>query len=138
MGEKALALGVGAGEDAKLGSSLQDPAGDTGRMARMHLDGDMYLTWLELMEQKVDSVAAATAAMNKSDEAPMNDADKASAASSADSLAGSKAQFAAMKVNAARIASIDSTVQVDADGLVITSKTALKPAATPCVGPRAC
>lgn len=131
MGDKALALGVGAGEDAKLGSSLQDPAGDTGRMARMHLDGAMYLTWLELMEQKVDSVAAATAAMNKSDDASMNEADKASGASTADSLAGSKAQFAAMKVNAARITSIDSTVEVDAGGLVITSKTALKPAATP-------
>ncbi len=124
MTEKVLALGIGAGEDAKLAQSLKSAGGGAGQMARMHLTGDMYVQWLQLMEQKVDSLAAATAAMTRSDDTDtVDDADAATAAADAER---SKAQFAAMKVQAERIASIDVEMHVLDHGLVITSQTALK------------
>ncbi|MEP7185869.1 MAG: hypothetical protein ABI767_08525 [Rhodanobacter sp.] len=126
MGDKALALGVGAGEQARLTGTLNDPAGDVGQMARIHVDGAMYLTWLQLMEQKVDSFAAATAAIDKGGDSTMDDADNGSTTSTAEAVASSKAQFAAMEARAGRIKSIDSDVRVDAHGVVITSKTVLK------------
>ena len=128
MSDKALALGVGAGEDGKLGDTLKNPAGDAGQMTRMHLTGAMYLNWLQLMEQKVDSLAAATAAISKSDE-PSIDGSVGSADSSAQAPANaarSKAQFAAMKSQAERVDSIDAEMHLDSSGIVITSQTALK------------
>jgi hypothetical protein len=127
MSDKALALGVGAGEDAKLADTLKDPAGDAGQMTRMHLTGAMYLGWLQLMEQKVDSLAAATAAISKSDEPSIDgvDGDDGSTQAAADA-ARSKAQFAAMKSQAERVESIDAEMHVDDAGAVITSRTVLK------------
>jgi len=83
----------------------------------------MYVQWLQLMQQKVDSLAAATAAMTRSDD---NDADDNDATTAAADAERSKAQFAAMKVQAERIASIDVEMHVQDQGLVITSQTALK------------
>jgi hypothetical protein len=126
MGEKALALGVGAGEDARLSDTLKDPAGDAGQMGRMHISGAMYLSWLQLMEQKVDSLAAATATLSKSDEPSVDDSERDDAADAAAELARSKAQFAAMKSQAERVDSIDAEMHVDTGGVVITSQTLLK------------
>ena len=126
MGDKALALGIGAGEDAKLANTLRDPTGDAGRMTRMHLSGAMYLDWLQLMEQKVDSLAAATAALSKGDE-PSSDNDSSDeAAQAAANAAQSKAQFAAMKAQAERVDSIDAEMHVDSDGMVFNTRTVLK------------
>jgi len=125
MGEKALAFGVGAGEDARLADTLKDPTGDAGRMSRMHISGAMYLSWLQLMEQKIDSLAAATAAIGKSSEPSIDDSGD-SAAETAAELARSKAQFAAMKSQAERVDRIDAEMHVDEGGMVITSQTALK------------
>jgi hypothetical protein len=127
MSDKALALGVGAGEDAKLADTLKDPVGDAGQMTRMHLTGAMYLGWLQLMEQKVDSLAAATAAISKGDEPSIDsvDGDDSSAQAAADA-ARSKAQFAAMKSQAERVDSIDAEMHVDDGGMVVTSRTVLK------------
>lgn len=124
MGEKALALGVGAGEDARLSDTLKDPVGDAGQMGRMHISGAMYLSWLQLMEQKIDSLAAATATLSKSDEPSIDDSEDA--ADAAAELARSKAQFAAMKSQAERVDSIDAEMHVDTGGVVITSQTLLK------------
>ena len=130
MSDKALALGVGAGEDGKLGDTLSAPTGDAGQMTRMHLSGSMYLNWLQLMEQKADSLAAATAAIGKSDEKsdePSLDNDSGEDATQiAANVARSKAQFAAMKSQAQRVNSIDAEMHVEDDGMVITSQTALK------------
>jgi hypothetical protein len=126
MGEKALALGVGAGADARLSDTLKDPVGDAGQMGRMHVSGAMYLSWLQLMEQKIDSLAAATATLSKSDEPSIDDSDRDDAANAAAELARSKAQFAAMKSQAERVDSIDAEMHVDSTGLVITSQTVLK------------
>ena len=126
MSDKALALGIGTGGDAKLADTLKDPAGDAGRMTRMHLSGAMYLNWLQLLEQKVDSLAAATAALNKSDEPPIDGDSSDEAAQAAANAARSKAQFEAMKAQAERVDSIDAEMHVDDSGLVITSQTALK------------
>ena len=125
MGEKALALGVGAGEDARLDDTLKDAVGDAGQMGRMHISGAMYLSWLQLMEQKIDSLAAATAVIGKSDEPSIDDSGDDAAAAAAE-LARSKAQFAAMKSQAERVDSIDAEMHVDNGGMVITSQTALK------------
>ena len=126
MGEKALALGVGAGEDARLSDTLKDPVGNAGQMGRMHISGAMYLSWLQLMEQKIDSLAAATATLSKSDEPSIDDGDRDDAADAAAELARSKAQFAAMKSQAERVDSIDAEMRVDTGGMVITSQTLLK------------
>jgi hypothetical protein len=127
MGAKSLALGVGAGEDAKIGDTLKESGGDAGHMTRMHLSGAMYLNWLQLMEQKVDSLAAASAAMTKSDE-PSIDGDNTDDAgqTAAANAARSKAQFAAMKAQAERVDSIDVEMHVSDDGMVVTSQTVLK------------
>ena len=126
MSDKALALGVGAGEDSKLGDTLSAPTGDAGRMTRMHLSGAMYLNWLQLMEQKADSLAAATAAIGKSDEPSLDNDSAEDATQVAANVARSKAQFAAMKSQAERVNSIDAEMHVEDDGMVITSQTTLK------------
>ncbi|MGY3040132.1 hypothetical protein ACVWWQ_001755 [Rhodanobacter sp. TND4EL1] len=121
---KALALGVGAGEDSRLADTLKESGGDAGQMVRMHISGPMYVSWLQLMEQKIDSLAAATATIGKSDEPSIDD--NGDATSTTDELARSKAQFAAMKAQAERVDSIDAEMHVDNDGMVITSQTLLK------------
>ena len=118
MGEKALALGVGAGEDAKLATMLKEPGGSAGQMTRMHLSGAMYLSWVQLMQDKVDTFAKAANAAAKSDDA--------SSDNGADAAIRAKAQFAAMKQQAERVDSIDAEMHVDSHGLVITSETVLK------------
>ena len=121
MGEKALALGIGAGQDGKLTEALKAPVGDAGRMLRMHLSGDMYLSWVKLMQQKADSLLAATAALSKNDEPAGSDAsDKAA------SEARTKAQFDAMRAQAERIRAVDAELHVDRHGIVVTSQTELK------------
>jgi hypothetical protein len=116
MGEKALALGVGAGEEAKLADTLKEPGGSAGQMTRMHLTGAMYLSWVELMQDKADALTAAANAM------ATDDASK----DQSEAAARSKAQFAAMKQQAERVQSIDAEMHVDSHGMVITSKTVLK------------
>ncbi|MEO6927000.1 MAG: hypothetical protein ABI129_10080, partial [Rhodanobacter sp.] len=68
MGDKALALGVGAGEETKLADTLKQPGGSAGQMSRMHIDGAMYLQWVQLMQDKVDAISAAASAMGKTDD----------------------------------------------------------------------
>jgi hypothetical protein len=121
MGPKSLGLGIGAGEDGKLADALKAPAGNAGQMLRMHLSGPMYLDWVTLMQQKAEGLAAAAAALAKDEpDSPKDQADKAA------SDARTKAQFAAMRAQAARIESMDAEAHVDANGLVITSQTTLK------------
>ena len=128
LGDKAIAIGVGAGEDAQLADTLKAPTGDTGRTGRMHLSGAMYMTWLQLMEAKADSLSATAAALGKSDDPSIDAADSSpeDATQIAADAARSKAQFAAMKAQAARVNSIDAETHVEADGMVITSQTTLK------------
>jgi hypothetical protein len=128
MGDNALAIGIGAGEDAKLAETLKEPGGDAGQMSRMHLSGAMYLQWLQLMEQKMDTLTSAAETISKSEGPSVDgtDSDKSSAAEVAASAARSKAQFEAMKAQAKRIDSIDAEMHVDNSGMVITSKTVLK------------
>lgn len=127
LGEKAIAIGVGVGEDAKLADTLKAPTGDAGRSGRMHLSGAMYLTWLQMMEQKTDSLAAASAATSKTDDGPVDGSDSVEdAAQIATDAARSKAQFAAMIAQAIRIDSIEAETHVEKDGMVITSQTTLK------------
>lgn len=124
MGAKALALGIGPGQDAKLAGTLKDPEGDAGRMLRMHLNGDMYLNWVDIMQRKADSLAAATAALTSSEPATSDAADEAAASKAA--AAARKAQFDAMRAQAQRIKTIDAEVHVDDKGMVLTGQTELK------------
>jgi hypothetical protein len=123
--DKVLALGVGAGEDAKLAQALKAPVGEPGRMARMHLSGAMYLQWLQLMDQQADKLASAAALLNKNSE-PAGSTSSADAASIAADVAQSKAQLAAMQLQAARIADINAEMHVEKDGIVLTSATTMK------------
>jgi hypothetical protein len=121
MGPKSLGLGIGTGEDTRLADALKAPVGNAGQMLRMHLSGQMYLDWITLMQQKADSLTAAAAALAKDESAsPQGQADKAA------TEARTKAQFEAMRAQAARIESIDAEAHVDEGGLVITSQTTLK------------
>ncbi|MEI7036099.1 hypothetical protein [Fulvimonas yonginensis] len=121
MAARSLGLGIGQGEDARLAEALKAPAGEPGQLLRMHLSGPMYLDWINLMQQKADSLASAAAALSKEGEpAPADQADKAAGA------ARSKAQFDAMRAQAARVEAMDAEAHVDSSGLVITSRTTLK------------
>jgi hypothetical protein len=121
MGEKALALAVGQGEDAKLAEMLKSPAGDAGRMARLHLNGEMYASWVKAMEEKSDSISSLTA-MSHDGDSENGDEDKAQKAAAE----RSKAQFAAMRQQAERIKSIDGEMHVEDAGMVFTTQTELK------------
>ena len=120
MGEKALALGIGPGEDSKLAATLKEPGGDAGRMMRLHLDGAMYQSWLKLIQDKMDSLSAMRAAMAG------KDGSASDAAARKEAEARTHAQFAAMQAQAARIKAASAEVHVDKDGLVITSQNELK------------
>jgi len=123
MGSRSLALGVGAGEDAKLAGTLQDAPGNAGQMLRMNLDGAMYLTWVGLMQDKADSIAAAAAALDKDGSAtPPGAADQALAAN----RARTKVQFDAMRAQAERIRNMRIEAHVEDAGLVVTGQTELK------------
>jgi hypothetical protein len=121
MGPRSLGLGMGAGEDGKLAEALKAPVGNAGQMLRMHLSGQMYLDWVNLMQQKADSLTSAAAALSKDEPAGTEDqADKAA------TEARTKAQFEAMRAQAARIETVDAEAHVDANGLVVSSQTTLK------------
>jgi hypothetical protein len=123
MNPQALAIGLGAGQDAKLGDMLKASTGDSGRMARMHLSGDMYRTWISIMADKANSFAETAP--------PDPTATGADAAAKAEKIRAraaqqSKAQFDAMREQAARVLSAAGEAHVDSDGLVITGKNELK------------
>ena len=121
--KKLLIIGIGAGEDAKLADMLKAPIGDTGRMARGFINGDMYRSWVALMADKAESMADATAAAAAVD----GDADPAAAEKArANAAAHSKAQFDAMRAQAERIVAASGEAHVEDDGLVITGKNEVK------------
>ncbi|GFZ94801.1 hypothetical protein [Dyella caseinilytica] len=121
MGAKSLGLAVGDGEDGKLTDLLKQPGGDAGDLMRMHLDGDMYTSWIKLMEQHAENAANMASALNPDSSDPQQDDQKNAA-----SLASTKAQFAAMESEAAHIKAIGANVKMGDQGLVITTHTELK------------
>ena len=127
LGEKAVAIGIGAGEDAQLSDTLKAATGEAGGIGRMHLSGSMYMTWLQLMEEKSDSLSTAAATLDKNDDPSIDGGDSVNdPAQIAANAARSKAQFAAMKAQAARVDHIDAEAHIDSEGLVVTSRTLLK------------
>ena len=120
MNDKALALGIGAGEDGKLGDLLKASEGDTGRMMRMHLSGDMYMTWVQAMEAKSEQLAQITATMSK--ESTNSDA----LMEQQQAAARSKAQFESMRLQAARLKSLGGEAHFDDQGLVVTNRVEIK------------
>jgi hypothetical protein len=118
MGAKSLGVAVGAGEDSKLSDVMQQPGGDAGELMRTHLDGDMYANWINLLEQRAETAAAMSSALNPDDTGAQNDPKAA--------LASTKAQFEAIKSEAARIKAIGMQVRMEDQGLVITTHTELK------------
>lgn len=123
MSDKALALAVGQGEDAKLGDVLKAAAGDAGRMTRLHLNGDMYMAWIKAMEQKSERIAELANSMGH--EEGSEDGDDAAATRKA-AAERSKAQFETMRQQAERIKTIDGEMHVENAGMVFTSQTELK------------
>lgn len=126
MGDKALALAIGQGEDGKLDGMLKAPAGDAGRMSRVHLSGDMYLSWIKAMEDKSDRLKQLTDSVSHDENGDAEDADKEEAANAVAAAARAKAQFESMRKQAERIQSISGEVHVENGGLVLTSQTELK------------
>jgi hypothetical protein len=135
MGEKSLALGLGAGEDAKLGDMLKGQTGDAGRMLRVNIDGGIYRSWVALMQARVDSLIAATATMDKSAGSGNADAGAnpgtnappdATQAQLTAQRARMQAQFDAMRAQAEHIRNMRLEAHVDDKGLVVTGQTALQ------------
>ena len=116
MGTKSLGIAMGPDEDAKLADGMKQPGGDAGDLLRVHLDGDMYASWISLLEQRAENAAAMSATMNPDDAQH----DEKSA------VASTKAQFEAMKSEAARIKAIGMHVQMQEQGLVIDTHTEMK------------
>lgn len=123
MGDKALALAIGDGEDAKLGDMLKAPSGDAGRMGRVHLSGDMYVSWIKAMEEKSDSLKQLTESMSHEDG---DAADQEQAAKAKAAAERAKSQFEAMRQQAERIKAISGEVHVETGGVVMTTQTELK------------
>ncbi|RDS84639.1 hypothetical protein DWU98_01340 [Dyella monticola] len=121
MGPKSLGVAVGSDEDSKLADVMQQPGGEAGELMRAHLDGGMYANWIDLLEQRAETAATMAATANPDDADPQNDQKNTTAA-----IASTKAQFEAMKSEAARIKAIGMQVQMKDAGLVITTHTELK------------
>ncbi|TCV94195.1 hypothetical protein EC912_104393 [Luteibacter rhizovicinus] len=122
MSDIALAIGFGQGEDARLGDALKASTGDAGRSARMHLTGDMYRTWIDLMSEKAEAYAEATAASAAAADGTDADPEKEGAAAAQ----RSKLQFQTMRAQADRIVSVSAEAHVDDKGMVITGQSELK------------
>lgn len=120
MNGQAIAIGVGAGEDAKLDDVLMGSTGDAGRVSRLHLNGDMYRSWVDVMAEKAESFASNMTEAAGADGAPDGQADTAAAAQR------SKAQFDAMKAQAARVVQVSGESHVDEKGLVISGAVEYK------------
>lgn len=119
MNDKGIAAAVGQGEDAKLTDMLQAPVGDAGALARIHLNGDMYLSWVKTMQQRAEAMFA-LGGMDQGDD----DNDQEAAQKRA--MDRAKLQFEAMRQQVERIKSIDGDARMEDAGLVITSRTELK------------
>lgn len=124
MGEKALAFGIGAGEDAKLGGALKQSGGGDGQLMRMHLDGAMYVSWIDMMAQKTSAMVAAAASMPQGEAAAGDVAD--AQRQQTEAAKSAQMQVASMKSQAEQVKSISSEVHMDNEGLVVTSQTELK------------
>ncbi|HEY4092789.1 MAG TPA: hypothetical protein VGN46_14845 [Luteibacter sp.] len=120
MNGQAIAIGLGAGEDNKLDDVLMGSTGDAGRLSRLHLNGDMYRTWVDVMSEKAQAYASAMAEAATADGAP---ADQASDTATAQR---SKAQFEAMKAQAARVVQVSGEAHMDEKGLVISGAVEYK------------
>lgn len=120
MNGQAIAIGLGAGEDAKLDDVLMGSTGDAGRVSRLHLNGDMYRSWVDVMAEKAQTFASNMTEAAGADGAPDGQADTAAAAQR------SKAQFDAMKAQAARVVQVSGESHVDEKGLVISGAVEYK------------
>lgn len=118
MGNKSIGIAVGNNEDSKLADTIKQQGGDAGELMRMRLDGDMYANWISLLQQRAENAAAMAATMNPDDGKQQSDEKTA--------IANTKAQFEAMKSEAARIKAIGMRVQMQDQGLVITTHTEMK------------
>lgn len=92
----ALAVGIGDGEDAQLGSALNAPAGNGDTLLRMHFDGKMY----PLLGSWISRFAAAMPATSQTQV---------------------QQEIAAFNLMGKMIQSADMDVQIDAKGLHIDS-----------------
>jgi hypothetical protein len=92
----ALAVGIGAGEDAQLANALNAPAGNGDTLLRMHFDGKMY----PLLGSWISRFAAAMPATSQ---------------------AQVQQEIAAFNLMGKMIQSADMDVQIDAKGLHIDS-----------------
>jgi hypothetical protein len=120
MNGQAIAIGLGDGEDNKLDDVLMGSTGDAGRMARLHLNGDMYRTWVDVMSDKAQAYATAMAQAATADGAPDSQAADTAAAQR------SKAQFDAMKAQAARVVQVSGEAHMEDKGLVISGAVEYK------------
>jgi len=120
MNGQAIAVGVGAGEDAQLDDVLMGSTGDAGRVSRLHLNGDMYRSWVDVMADKAKSYASAMTEAAGADGAPDDQATTAATAQR------SNAQFDAMKAQAARVVQVSGESHVDEKGLVISGSVEYK------------
>jgi hypothetical protein len=120
MNGQAIAIGVGPGEDSKLDEVLMASTGDAGRLSRMHLNGDMYRQWVDVMAEKAQTYANAMTTAAGADGAPDSQADDTAAA------LRSKAQFDAMKAQATRVVQVTGEAHMEEKGLVISGAVEYK------------
>ena len=120
MNGQAIAIGVGLGEDAKLDEVLMASTGDAGRLSRMHLNGDMYRAWVDVMADKAKAYANAMSTAAGADGAPESQAEDTAAAER------SKAQFDSMKAQATRVVQVSGEAHMEEKGLVISGAVEYK------------
>jgi hypothetical protein len=118
MGPKALGVAIGTGQDKTLSEVVAAKGGNAGQIARMHITGDMYGQWLQVVLQK--SLDRADDAQDDDELSPEEHA-KAN-----EQRALLKQQIETMKARFAAIKSIDSSTRVGSDGLVIDVSMEMK------------
>jgi hypothetical protein len=109
MNHAALAVGVGAGEDARLAGMLKAAEGEAGSLLKLHVDGDMYRQWITLIADKTAAAARLAAAQSAAGTPP-----------------DMSAQLDAMRKQAELIKQVDVEAHVDNHGLVITADRQLR------------
>ncbi|MHC1481419.1 hypothetical protein ACYJW8_14300 [Frateuria aurantia] len=115
---KAVAIGIGAGENAQLPADLAAPASQDPILGAIHLSGAMYRNWVQLAELR--------AAQSREAMLDASPGDTSSQSMPASALAASsRAQMASMRAQADRVEHFDARWWMDASGLVISNQVTL-------------
>lgn len=111
MNDKALAIGFGQGEKAKLSSMLKASTGQGGAIVRGHIQGKLYAAWLDAMSHHLAQSQAKLAAKHPQSTPAQKH------------LANARANLAAMSAKFKHLKDVTFQAHVTRHGIRLTSDT---------------